>query len=70
MSTITPSGQAVPAQDIAFYKAQVDRAQTMQTVYLLLLALAFIVALVQTFRLRRLLNTTPTGPWSGPWGYW
>ena len=43
----------------------------MQTVYFVLAALAFIVALVQTFRLRRALLATTSDPWtawSGP--YW
>lgn len=71
-TTIIPSGQAATgAQDTAFLRTQVEHAQTMQTVYFVLAALAFIVALVQTFRLRRALLATTSDPWtawSGP--YW
>lgn len=60
-SAIAPSGQA-NSTDVTFLRAQVERAQSMQTVYLVMLAIFFVIALVQTFRLRRALNQNP---WSG-----
>lgn len=73
-SDIIPSGQAAPpvtAQDTAFLRAQVEHAQSMQTLYLVLAAIAFIVALVQTFRLRRVIASSTTDPWGGWAGpYW
>jgi hypothetical protein len=70
-SIVAPSGQTpatTTAQDTAFLKAQVERAQSMQTFYLVLAGLAFIVAFVQTVRLRRLLGmAAAVDPWAG-WG--
>lgn len=71
-SIVAPSGQtpATNAQDVAFLKAQVERAQSTQTLYLVLLLIAFVVAMAQTLRLRRLLNLASTpDPWAA-WNYY